>query len=133
MLFNLFKRKNKNSALSEAETQWNKMWDSWVEGKIASPFKELMTYQSEVNNGGHLQYFDNTQNISNLKEEMLSLNEILPDIFKKNLAVAYNAYVLFEQDELNEEAEATMEKCDNIFFENEKEINDILEAFCKTL
>ena len=133
MLFNLFKRKNKNSALTEAETQWNKMWDLWADGKIPSPYNELMTYQSEVNNGGHSQYFVNTENNGDLNAEMSALAEFLPAELMENLKTAYNAHLLLEADENNEEAETTMEKCDDVFFEHEEEINSILESFCKTL
>lgn len=133
MLFNLFKRKNKNSALTEAETQWNKMWDLWADGKIPSPYNELMTYQSEVNNGGHSQYFVNTENNGDLNAEMSALAEFLPAELMENLKTAYNAHLLLEADENNEEAETAMEKCDDVFFEREEEINSILESFCKTL
>ncbi len=133
MLFNLFKRKNKNTALSEAETRWNKMWDLWAEGEIASPYNELMTYQSEVNNGGHSQYFVNTENTSKLSDEMAALAEILPDKLYENLKAAYQAHLLLEKDETDEKAEEIMKKCDDVFYEREKEINIILEEFCKTV
>lgn len=57
-LFNIFKKTK--------QQKWNKMWELWSEGKIASPYAELMTYQSEVNNGGHNQYFTNVENTSDL-------------------------------------------------------------------
>ena len=133
MLFNLFKRKNKNSMLSQTETQWNKMWDLWAEGEIASPYNELMNYQSEVNNGGHSQYFINTENNGDLSGEMSALAEILPLTLSQNLKNAYRAHLLSEEDENNEEAEAVLEKCDEMFFEAEEKINSILENFCKML
>lgn len=42
------------------------MWELWMNEKIETPYAELMTYQSEVNNGGRSQYFDNTQNNGNI-------------------------------------------------------------------
>ena len=51
--------RKKKGALTEAQLKWNKMWELWAEGKAGSPYAELMTYQSEVNNGGHSQYFSN--------------------------------------------------------------------------
>ena len=30
-----------------------------IEGKAESPYAELMTYQGDINNGGHSQYFSN--------------------------------------------------------------------------
>lgn len=137
MFFDLFKRKKKNAveniALSEDDKQWNKMWDLWADGEIKSPYNELMSYQSEVNNGGHSQYFVNTENTGDLSKDMSVLNDILPAVLKENLQTAYQAHLLLEQDETNEDAESAMEKCDDVFYENEKEINDILEKFCKEI
>lgn len=137
MLFDIFRRKKKNAlddtSLTEENKQWNKMWDLWANGEIQSPYNELMTYQSEVNNGGHGQYFVNTENTSDLLKEMSGLNSILSDTLKENLKIAYEAHLLLEQDETNEEAEAVLEKCDDVFFQNEKDINAILESFCKQI
>lgn len=137
MLFDIFRRKKKNAlddnSLTEENKQWNKMWDLWANGEIQSPYNELMTYQSEINNGGHSQYFVNTENTSDLLKEMSGLNSILSDTLKENLKIAYEAHLLLEQDETNEEAEAVLEKCDDVFFQNEKDINAILEGFCKQI
>lgn len=137
MLFDIFRRKKKNAlddnSLTEENKQWNKMWDLWANGEIQSPYDELMTYQSEINNGGHGQYFVNTENTSDLLKEMSGLNSILSDTLKENLKTAYEAHLLLEQDETNEEAEAVLEKCDDVFFQNEKDINAILESFCKQI
>lgn len=137
MLFDILRRKKKNAlddnSLTEENKQWNKMWDLWANGEIQSPYNELMTYQSEINNGGHGQYFVNTENTSDLLKEMSGLNSILSDTLKENLKTAYEAHLLLEQDETNEEAEAVLEKCDDVFFQNEKDINAILESFCKQI
>lgn len=137
MLFDIFRRKKKNAlddnSLTEENKQWNKMWDLWANGEIQSPYNELMTYQSEINNGGHGQYFVSTENTSDLLKEMSGLNSILSDTLKENLKTAYEAHLLLEQDETNEEAEAVLEKCDDVFFQNEKDINAILESFCKQI
>ena len=133
MLFNLFKRRNKNTVLSEDDKLWNKMWELWANGEISSPYNELMNYHGEVNNGGHSQYFVNTENTSDIEKEMSLLNEILPCNLKENLQKAYQAHLLLEQDETNEEAETLLRKCDNIFFENEEDINNILKNFSKNI
>lgn len=137
MLFDFFKRKKKTETeelVSEQENaQWNKMWDLWANGEIASPYNELMTYQSEVNNGGHSQYFINTENTSDLVKEMAALDKILPVVFKVNLQKAYQAHLLLEADENNEEAENIIEKCDSVFFKNEEQINEILDEFSETM
>lgn len=59
-LFDLF-RKNKTE-LSDEQEKWNKMWNLWEENRADTPYAELMTYQSEINNGGHDQYFLNVEN-----------------------------------------------------------------------
>ena len=68
--------KKKKVELTEEQLKWNKMWELWTEGHADSPYAELMTYQSEINNGGHSQYFDNVSNTSDLQKEMLSLEII---------------------------------------------------------
>lgn len=124
-LFNLFKKKK--DTLPDETLKWNKMWDLWTKGEIESPYSELMTYQSEINNGGHSQYFCNVENTSNLQEEMSSLNRILSSELKINLQKAYDAYLSEEADD--EEAEEILEKCDDLFYEKEQEINSILEGY----
>ena len=137
MLFDLFKRKRKDTvvdiALSEDDEKWNRMWDMWVNGEIPSPYSELMTYQSEINNGGHSQCFLNIENTEDVSKDLESLNGILSQVHKDNLETAYKASLLLKQDEENEEAEDELNECDNVFYDNEEEINCILKAFCNDL
>lgn len=137
MFFDLFRRKkNKNIddvVLSEADEKWNRMWDLWADGDIESPYNELMTYQSEVNNGGHHQYFLNTENNGDVRKDIETLCVILPDVLKDNVQTAFNAYVELEQDRNIETNEEILEKCDDVFWENEEMINSILESYCKEL
>lgn len=132
MLFDIFKRKKKNSIsaeLSEKELKWNKMWELWANGEIESPYNELMTYQSEVNNGGHSQYFTLITDNSEVENEMASLCSILPDILKDNVHKAYQAHLILEQDETDEYADSVIKNSDEVFFENEPLILNILESF----
>ncbi|MFQ7036393.1 MAG: hypothetical protein ACLRTQ_12380 [Candidatus Borkfalkia sp.] len=69
------------------------------EGHIDSSYSELMTYQSEINNGGHAQYFDNVSNTSDLQNEMLSLQTILPLQLSAALEQAYTAYLKLEEND----------------------------------
>lgn len=124
-LFNLFK-KNK---LTESELKFNKMWDLWTEEKIESPYAELMTYQSEINNGGHDQYFFNVSNTGDLAKEMSALEQILSEKLKENLRTAYKAYVATEENEDDDEAVEILDGCDDVFYENEQEINNVLEEY----
>lgn len=135
MFFDIFKRK-KNKAIeeeviSEADEKWNKMWNLWAEGEIESPYNELMTYQSEVNNGGHHQYFLNTENNGDARKDIDALCTILPDVLTDNIQSAFKAYIELEQDKNIEVNEEILEKCDDVFYENEEMINGILESFCK--
>ena len=70
-VFSFFKKSK--VALTGEQKKWNIMWDLWVEGRADSPYAELMTYQSEINNGGHDQYFFNIENSGNLQKEMAVL------------------------------------------------------------
>ena len=124
--------KEKNE-LSEDQKKWNKMWDLWSEDQAKSPYAELMTYQSERNNGGHDQYFYNIQNTRDLEKEMSALETILPENHKTNLQKAYKAYLVLEENDQDESAEENMEECDDVFYENEEEINRILEGYAATI
>ena len=129
-LFDFFKKKKVE--LTEEQLKWNKMWELWTEEKVDSPYAELMTYQSEINNGGHDQYFTNVENTSDLNKEISALEQILSAELKNNLNKAYKAYLILEKKEEDEEAEETLEQCDDVFYENEEEINRLLEEYaCK--
>lgn len=137
MIFDLFKRKKnktiKTNTLSEADKKWNKMWSLWANGEIESPYNELMNYQGEVTNGGHYQYFLNTENNGDVHRELEILCDFLPAVMKNNLQIAFNAYSELEQDKNVDKNEEIIKKCDSVFNDNEKTINGILENFCKTV
>ena len=118
--------KKKKVKLTEKELKWNKLWELWAEGHIDSPYSELMTYQSEINNGGHAQYFDNVSNTSDLQNEMLSLKTILPLQLSAALEQAYTAYLKLEEND-DAQSEELLGQCDDMFYEKEEEINRILE------
>ena len=129
-LFDIFKKKKVE--LTEEQLKWNKMWELWTEEKTKSPYTELMTYQSEINNGGHSQYFCNVDNVSDLKKEMSALEEILTPLLRENLQKAYKADLKLEEKE-DEEAEEILDQCDDVFYENEDQINHILQEYANTL
>ena len=130
-LFDIFKKKKVE--LTEEQLKWNKMWELWTEEKTKSPYTELMTYQSEINNGGHSQYFCNVDNVSDLKKEMSALEEILTPLLRENLQKAYKADLILEEKEDDEKAEEVLEQCDDVFYENEEQINHILQEYANTL
>lgn len=130
-LFDLFKKKKVE--LTEDQLKWNKMWDLWTGGEAESPYAELMTYQSEINNGGHSQYFCNVENNDDLSKEMSALENILSDKLVDNLHKAYKAYLILEENEEDEKSEEAIEQCDDVFFANEEEINSKLEVYANKI
>ena len=118
-IFDIFKKKNNN------QDKWNKMWDMWASNQAKSPYKELMTYESEINNGGHLQFFDNLINNNEFEETYTILENILPTNLKNNLINAFEAYKINDEDALDE--------YDNIFYENEKEIENLLWKYANKI
>ena len=135
MFFDLFRRKKNKDiddiVLFETDEKRNRMWDLWAEGEIESPYNELMTYQSEVNNGGHHQYFLNTENKGDVRKDIDALCTILSSVLTENIQTAFKSYVELEQDKNIETNEEILEQCDDVFYENEEMINGILERFCK--
>ena len=126
-LFDIFKKKKVE--LTEEQLKWNKMWELWTEEKTKSPYTELMTYQSEINNGGHSQYFTNVENTGDIQKDMSALEAILSKKMNTNLKKAYKAYLVLEEKEEDEKAEEILEQCDNVFYELEEEINHVLEEY----
>lgn len=123
-----FFEKNKAEPTDE-QKKWNKMWDLWAEGRADSPYAELMTYQSEINNGGHDQYFFNIGNTDNLQKDMEVLETVLPAKLQENLRKAYNAYLQLTNEESDEQLEEILNQCDDSFYKDEEEINCILRAY----
>ena len=123
----------KDRPLSIEEQKRNKMWQLWAEDKAESPYAELMTYQAEVNNGGHDQYFFNVSNTGDLEEEMSALMQILPETHRRNLEKAYEAFLTLENNEDDESAVEVLNNCDSVFWENEAAINQVLEKYASTI
>lgn len=127
--FNLFKKKKKEQPIEELK--WNKMWDLWSEEKASSPYAELMTYESEINNGGHMQFFDNVSNTDDLPQTISILYTVLDGILKQNLENAYRAYSEHQKDE--DTLDEVLNECDNVFYEHESEIENILKEYARTI
>lgn len=126
-ILNIFRKSKKE--LSDEQEKWNKMWDMWVENKADSPYAELMTYQSEINNGGHDQYFFNIRETGDLQKEIKVLESILSVKLQSNLQNAYKAYLVLDEKTDDENAEKVLEQCDDIFYENEEEITCALKEY----
>ena len=130
-VFDFFKKKKVE--LNEELKKWDKMWELWTEGQADSPYAELMTYQGEINNGGHSQYFTNVENTGDLQKEMNTLQTVLPLKFKENLKKAYEAYLELEAKEEDEQLEEVLNQCDRLFYEHEEELNNILKEYANTV
>ena len=130
-VFRFFK-KNKAEPTDE-QKKWNKMWELWAENRADTPYAEVMTYQSEVNNGGHDQYFFNVEQMGDLQAEISILKNVLSEKLRSNLLTAYDAYQMLADKESDEEWEAILERCDNVFFKNEEEINRILKEYASKI
>ena len=88
------------------------MWAFWAESHADLPWRELMTYQGEINKGGHDQYFLNTGNTGDLQNEMAILETVLPEKLQSNLRKAYAAYRALSEKEPDGRAQAILEQCD---------------------
>ena len=148
-LFDFFKKKkeelpakqkektdaSEREATSDAVEQdaWDRMWELWGEGNADSPYAEVLTYQSEINNGGHDQYFFNVENTGNLQREMAILETALPAKLRENLQNAYNAYRKLTNEESGEQTETMLSQYDDEFYKGEEEINCILRAYASKI
>ncbi len=114
------------SELSDEQTKLDAVWDLWAGGNAVSPYEELMTYQSEVNNGGHDQYFSNLESSGDLEKEMKVLESVLSTTLNDNLQKAHKAYLMLCENEDDEESQLLLEQCDDVFFENQDDVNSVL-------
>ena len=127
-IFDLFRKREQ---LPESARKWNKMWDLWADGKAESPYAQLMTYQSEVNNGGHDQYFFNTNENGDLAAEVAAVLSILPQPLKNNLQRGYEAWQACPDAE--DETDNVCSECDDVFYAHEQLINELLQAYAETM
>ena len=123
------KAESREIVLSDEQQKWNKMWDLWAEGRADSPYAELMTYQSEINNGGHAQYFHNIDNTDDLQREITILKTVLSEKLQRNLQDAYHALLAMTDNGSDKNAETVLEQCDDEFYKSEDEINCILKKY----
>lgn len=104
--------KKSEPELSNKEKRLSQMWALWAEGHADLPWRELMTYQGEINNGGHDQYFLNTGNTGDLQKKMAILETVLPEKLQSNFRKAYAAYRALSEKESDGRAQAILEQCD---------------------
>ena len=126
-IFDIFKRKK---AALTTDQKLDKMWDLWAINKLDLPCAKLMKYESEVNNGGHSQYFYNVANCTDLAVEVEAVLSMLPEPLRENLARGYAAFS--EQDDISDDInDELFEECDDVFYEHEQLIIDIIYETAK--
>ena len=122
-IFDIFKKKK---AALTTDQKLDKMWDLWAINKLDLPCAKLMKYESEVNNGGHSQYFFNVANCGDLAAEVEAVLSILPDPLRENLARGYAAFSA--QDDISDDVNDDLfEEYDNIFYKHEQLIIDMIQ------
>ena len=127
-IFDIFKKKK--TALT-TDQKLNKMWDLWADGKLNLPCARLMRYESEVDNGGHSQYFFNVANGGDLAVEVEAVLSMLPEPLRENLARGYAAFS--EQNDISDDInDELFEECDDVFYEHEQLIIDIIYEAAKS-
>lgn len=121
-----------NRKLTEEERKWNLMWDMWAQGDAASPYAELMEYDSEVNNGGHFQYFLNGSLCGDVKTQVDLVLKNLPQPLHDNLKKAYDAFGALE-DVYNLQNFEKFIEYDKVLYENEEPLMDVLKLYADGL
>ena len=127
-IFDIFKKKK---AVPTTDQKLNKMWDLWADDKLDLPCAKLMRYESEVNNGGHSQYFFNVANCGDLAVEVEAVLSMLPEPLRENLARGYAAFS--EQNDISDDVnDELFEECDDVFYEHEQLIIDLIYEAAKS-
>ena len=122
-IFDIFKKKK---AALTTDQKLDKMWDLWAVNKLDLPCAKLMKYESEINNGGHSQYFFNVANCGDLAVEVEAVLSMLPEPLRENLARGYAAFSA--QDDISDDVnDKLFEECDNIFYKHEQLIIDMIQ------
>ena len=120
-----------NNATNE-DRKWNLMMDLWIEEDLPAPYQELITYDNEVNNGGHAQYFFNTADCRDIKTEIETILPALPDLLHENLKQGLKAFLALD-DVIYDPENEVFNQCDEVFYDNEELLIEILNQFAATL
>lgn len=75
-------------------------------------------------------FFFNIENTGDLENEVAALETVLSGVLRTNLQAAYKAFMtLAKTEDEYDAAEAELEQYDDVFYENEEEINCILKKY----
>ena len=90
-----------------------------------------MVIKLRLNNGGHSQYFFNVANCGGLVTEVDAVLSMLPQPLQENLARGYAAFSA--QGDISDDAnDELFEECDDVFYEHEQLIIDIIYEAAKS-
>ena len=129
-ILDIFKKKKEKTLTTDQKL--NRMWELWAIGDLQTPVAKLMTYESEVDNGGHSQYFFNVANCGDLAAEVEAVLPMLPEPLRENLNRAYTAFAA-QKDIADDTNDELFEECDDVFYEHEQLLIDILYESAKSL
>lgn len=134
-----------DKSLPIEDQKWNKLWNLWCEAEKDNTANDnyiytLMTYSSEINNGGHQQFFFNTENTNGDFEKINSnLKKALTPVLFDNYIKAYNLYKSLNlkaeciEDYVDIEMEEHFDEFDKCFYANEKDINKAIQDYANTI
>lgn len=122
------------------DKKWNKMWELWADEELESPLSDLLTYEAEIQNGGHLQYF---ANLSSNEADWTCVTANLKQLLTQPLFENYqNALNKFKELNLNIETiedfsdaanDEPLNEFDDFYYENENTIEEILKEAAKSI
>lgn len=132
-----------NKNLSIEDQKCDKLWDLWCKNSDkdkSNYIYTLMTYSSEINNGGHQQFFFNAENTNEDFETINSnLKKALTPVLFDNYIKAYNLYKSLNlkaeciEDYVDIEMEEHFDEFDKCFYANEKDINKAIQDYANTI
>ena len=125
-IFKLFKKK-KNTPLSD-EALLDAFWQLWVKNELPSPYFELLTVISNLGALGHADFLNLLAKDDNLKRARSYSFDLLPEVIRTNFKNASQVYLANESRIGDEDF---LEEYDDIFYDNEQEIDKLLLSYAK--
>lgn len=124
-LFDIFKKKE---PLTDEQIKLNYLWEMWRQEQVDEPYNTLMTYDNELNNGGHTRFFLNIAYWGSVEKAVNNICKELPDVLKENLQTAYSHYLVLINEE-NNETESKIYECDKVFYDNEHLLTEMFQNY----
>ena len=126
-LFDFFKRKKlKKESIKEEFNQeevLKQIWDKWIKNQTQSPLTELLTVVSNLGASGHADFFEFCNENENIANALKVAFPLLPEVIKNNFL---NAHELYERSPEMRDDEEFLERYDNVFYDNEGLIDEVI-------